>query len=55
MNEQKVWKLKGGNFDLDLCSAGKTSRDQDPCPWNVNDGSSDHRCAIKNTSISNIS
>lgn len=46
-----IRKLKGGNFDLDLCSGDKVDWKQDPCPWNVEDKTAVHRCAVKNTSI----
>ena len=44
-------KLKGGNFDLDLCSGDSIPWKQDPCPWNLAEGTNSHRCAVKNTSI----
>jgi hypothetical protein len=44
-------KLTGANMDIDLTSRGKVDWEQDRCPWNVADGSDDHRCAVKDTSI----
>jgi hypothetical protein len=44
-------KLKGGNFDLDLCSGDAVKWKQDPCPWNVAEKTTAHKCAVKNTSI----
>ncbi len=44
-------KLKGGNFDLDLCSGDTIEWKQDPCPWNVAENTNIHRCAVKSTSI----
>lgn len=44
-------KLKGGNFDLDLCSGDSINWPQDSCPWNTAENSAAHRCAVKNTSI----
>ncbi len=44
-------KLRGGNFDLDLCSADSVEWEQDPCPWNTAEKTGCHRCAVKNTSI----
>jgi hypothetical protein len=44
-------KLKGGNFDLDLCSGESVDWPQDPCPWNEAEGTLAHHCAVKNTSI----
>jgi len=45
MTEKKFWRLKGGNLDLDLCSADTISWKQDPCPWNVAIGTNDHQYA----------
>jgi hypothetical protein len=44
-------KLKGGNFDLDLCSGDSISWKQDLCPWNVAEKTNSHKCAVKDTSI----
>lgn len=46
-----IKKLKGGNFDLDLCSADAIDWPQDQCPWNEEENTQSHRCAVKNTSI----
>jgi len=44
-------KLKGGNLDLDLCSGDAVPWKQDPCPWNVAEKTTSHKCAVKNISI----
>ncbi len=39
-------------MDIDLTSeANNISWDQDKCPWNLDENNSDHKCAVKNTSI----
>jgi hypothetical protein len=44
-------KLRGGNFDLDLCSGDTIPWEQDPCPWNEAERTLVHRGAVKSTSI----
>ena len=46
-----IRKLKGGNFDLDLCSANDISWPQDPCPWNEEENSREHLCAVRFSDI----
>jgi hypothetical protein len=47
-----IIKLKGANMDIDLATAaGSINWQQDGCPWNEADGTKEHRCAVKNTSI----
>jgi hypothetical protein len=47
-----IRKLDGANMDIDLTTpAGQIVWEQDTCPWNEVDGTSDHRCAVKNVSI----
>lgn len=43
--------LDGANMDIDLVSEDNTSWKQMKCPWNEAEGSSAHKCAIKNVSI----
>lgn len=43
--------LDGANMDIDLTSGEKTSWKQMQCPWNVDDGTNSHKCAVKNVSI----
>ncbi len=45
-------KLSGANMDIDLATApGDISWQQEACPWNIAEGTDQHRCAVKNTSI----
>ena len=47
-----IRKLSGGNMDIDL--ATQTERiawEQDNCPWNEEQNTQEHHCAVKNTSI----
>lgn len=47
-----IRKFPGANMDIDLAtSPGVLDWIQTPCPWNVAEGGTAHRCAIKNTSI----
>ena len=47
----KILKLDGANMDIDLISEGETSWKQSKCPWNVAEGTNDHKCAVKNISL----
>ncbi|MDH4358945.1 MAG: hypothetical protein OEV37_03370 [Candidatus Berkelbacteria bacterium] len=47
----KIKKLKGGNMDIDLTSGDKTPWKQTRCPRNEKEGTKNHKCAVKNTSI----
>ena len=48
----KFIKLKGANMDIDLMSdADKISWQQDKCPWNLDENTNEHRCAVKNISL----
>ncbi len=47
-----IRKLDGANMDIDLATAAGTIQwEQEKCPWNEAESTSDHRCAVKNTSI----
>jgi len=47
-----VLHLRGANMDIDLATpTGEIEWEQDGCPWNAAEGSTDHRCAVKNVSI----
>ncbi|NOR44766.1 MAG: hypothetical protein GQ534_04200 [Candidatus Delongbacteria bacterium] len=47
-----VKKLDGANMDIDLTSDSKNiSWEQDTCPWNKDEKSNEHKCAVKNISI----
>ena len=48
----KVRQLKGGHLgDIDLISQDKVNWEQSVCPWNEEEGVSEHKCAVKYTSI----
>ena len=49
MMEVKV--LDWANMDIDLVSGDATSWKQMQCPWNIDDWTNIHTCAIKNISI----
>lgn len=42
-------ELRGGNLDLDLVETPPWP--QDKCPWNIAEGTTVHRCAVKNVSL----
>ncbi len=45
-------KLKGANMDIDLSSKKEDIHwEQDKCPWNIEDKTNEHKCAVKNISI----
>ena len=47
--DSRVIKLMGSNMDIDFISDVKFGDSQ--CPWNVAEGKSEHKCAVKNVSI----
>lgn len=52
MKKNSIKKLSGANMDIDLTTDQKDiSWKQDTCPWNKDDNTSKHKCAVKNTSI----
>jgi len=47
-----IRKYHGANMDIDLATpAERIAWQQDKCPWNESEGTSDHKCAVKNVSI----
>jgi hypothetical protein len=45
-------KLTGANMDIDLATpVDQISWKQAKCPWNANESTDQHRCAVKNISI----
>jgi hypothetical protein len=52
--DERIKQLKGGNLDIDLTSHDKVNWEQTECPWNKMEGTNDHKCAVKNTSICNF-
>ncbi len=51
-NKKRIKKLKGANMDIDLVTEkSDIPWKQDSCPWNKEEGTNEHRCAVKNISI----
>ena len=50
MKNKKVKELKGANMDIDLISES-IDWEQTSCPWNHEENSKEHKCAVKDTSI----
>jgi len=46
-----IKKLGGANMDIDLASQADIAWAQAQCPWNADEGTSVHHCALKNVSI----
>ena len=46
--DNRVKKLKGSNMDIDFSVA---AWGDSKCPWNVEENTDEHKCAVKNTSI----
>lgn len=51
LDNSEITPFDGANMDIDLVSEHKTSWEQMKCPWNEAEGTSEHKCAIKNVSI----
>ncbi len=50
--DKKVHELSGANMDIDLTSnKSDISWKQEVCPWNRDENTDVHKCAVKNTSI----
>lgn len=47
----KIQELTGANMDIDLTSKEDINWEQTSCPWNKEDNTNEHKCAVKNTSI----
>ncbi|MCI7498084.1 MAG: hypothetical protein MSA82_01575 [Oscillospiraceae bacterium] len=45
-----IKELKGANMDIDLVSEN-VGWNQTICPWNEEENTKEHRCAVKDTSI----
>ncbi|MBO5110705.1 MAG: hypothetical protein J6D21_08310 [Clostridia bacterium] len=46
--DNRIKKLVGGNMDIDFSNKNWGNS---VCPWNMADGTSEHKCAVKDTSI----
>lgn len=45
-------RLSGANMDIDLATPpGDIHWEQDRCPWNEAESTTEHRCAVKNVSL----
>ncbi|HBG81872.1 TPA: hypothetical protein DDW69_03460 [candidate division CPR2 bacterium] len=49
--DMKTRILDGANMDIDLTSGDQTSWKQTKCPWNEEERTNTHKCAVKNISI----
>ena len=50
--DNPLHRLRGANLDIDLATPpGAIAWQQDACPWNTAEGTTLHRCAVKNISI----
>ena len=48
----EILKLKGANMDIDLTSnPDDIDWEQGKCPWNEEEKTNVHKCAVKNTSL----
>ena len=48
----KINELTGANMDIDLTTdKSDISWVQATCPWNKEEGTNEHKCCVKNTSI----
>ena len=51
LEKEKLLELKGGNLDIDLIPKNDISWEQDSCPWNADENTIEHKCAVKGISI----
>lgn len=50
-SNESILELKGGNMDIDLTPKKDISWEQDKCPWNEDEGTNEHKCAVKDISL----
>ena len=48
---ESIRELRGANMDIDIIPKPGLSWEQEACPWNQAEGSSAHKCAVKDTSL----
>ena len=48
---KKIKELTGANMDINLTSSKDVPWEQAKCPWNEEENTEEHKCAIKNVSI----
>ncbi len=46
-----VRELRGGDMDIDLIPKAGLGWEQARCPWNEAEGTTAHKCAVKDTSL----
>ncbi len=52
VKDVKITRLKGANMDINLTADPKKIHwKQDECPWNKEEKTKKHRCALRNISI----
>ena len=50
--DEPIRKLAGANMDIDLATPrGAIAWEQQQCPWNLAENTTEHRCAVKNVSL----
>ena len=47
---RELKELQGANMDIDLVS-DNIDWNQESCPWNKDENTKEHKCAVKDTSI----
>ena len=48
---ESIRELRGANMDIDIIPRPGLKWEQEACPWNEAEGSSAHKCAVKDTSL----
>lgn len=48
MENKRINKIMGANMDIDFSNI---SFGNSECPWNIDENSKEHKCAVKDTSI----
>jgi hypothetical protein len=48
---ESIRELRGANMDIDVIPRPGLKWEQEACPWNEAEGSSAHKCAVKDTSL----
>ena len=48
---ESIRELRGANMDIDIIPKPGLAWEQEACPWNQAEGSSTHKCAVKDTSL----
>ena len=48
---ESIRELRGANMDIDIIPRPGLQWEQEACPWNEAEGSSAHKCAVKDTSL----